>query len=114
MQLFTQKDPGISHTRWNLRKRIRSHLSNSLNKSVQVIIAIYVKIILNKTDADDKSLANSLNAIKASRAGTRIITLIDGYHLLDLIAKYELYVTKKVIIYYELDDFFEKNRKVEI
>ena len=24
-----------------------------------------IKIILNKTDADDKSLANSLNAIKA-------------------------------------------------
>ena len=47
------------------------------------------------------------DAIKASRAGTRVITLIDGEHLLDLVAKYELYVTKKVITTYELDDFFE-------
>ena len=47
------------------------------------------------------------DAIKASRTGTRVITLIDGDHLLELIAKYELYVTKKVITTYELDDFFE-------
>ena len=47
------------------------------------------------------------DAIKASRAGTRVITLIDADHLLELIAKYELYVTKKVITTYELDDFFE-------
>ena len=47
------------------------------------------------------------DAIKASRAGTRVITLIDGDHLLELIAKYELYVTKKVITTYELDDYLE-------
>ena len=47
------------------------------------------------------------DAIKASRTGTRVITLIDGDHLLELIAKYELYVTKKVITTYELDDFLK-------
>ena len=31
-----------------------------------------IKVILNKTEADDKSLANSLNAIKA------IIAMADG------------------------------------
>lgn len=37
-------------------------------------------------------------------------TLIDGDKLLNLVAKYELYVTRKVITTYELADFFrEKN-----
>lgn len=43
-------------------------------------------------------------AIKTSRQGTRVITLIDGEKLVDLVAKYELYVTKYTA--YELDDFF--------
>ncbi|MBB1062290.1 restriction endonuclease [Limosilactobacillus fastidiosus] len=44
------------------------------------------------------------DAIKASRTGTRIITLIDGSKLIDLVAKYQLYV--KPVVTYELDDFF--------
>ena len=66
MQFFAQKDPGLSYTRWNLWKRIRSHLSNSLNKSVQVIIAIYVFYLIpqifdsyqknkNKFDSTEKN-----------------------------------------------------------
>lgn len=39
-------------------------------------------------------------AIVASRAGTRVITLIDGDKLLNLVAKYKLYVTRKVITTY--------------
>lgn len=46
------------------------------------------------------------DAIKAARSGTRIITLIDGERLLDLTAKYRVFVTPKTI--YELDDEFFK------
>lgn len=47
-------------------------------------------------------------AIKASREGTRVITLIDGEEIADLVEKYELYVKK--VQTYELDDFFtDKN-----
>lgn len=44
------------------------------------------------------------NAIAAARQSTKPITLINGEKLLDLIAKYELYVTP--IITYTLDDFY--------
>ena len=44
------------------------------------------------------------DAIRASRLGTRVVTLIDGDHLVDLVAKYQLYVTP--VTTYELGDFF--------
>lgn len=44
------------------------------------------------------------DAIRAARLGTRVVTLIDGDHLVDLVAKYQLYVTP--VITYELGDFF--------
>lgn len=44
------------------------------------------------------------DAFKASRLGTRAVTLIDGDHLVDLVAKYQLYVTP--VTTYELGDFF--------
>ena len=47
------------------------------------------------------------DAIKASRNGTRVITLIDGDHLVDLVAKYQLYV--KPVVTYELEEFFTDN-----
>ncbi|WP_440894992.1 restriction endonuclease [Amphibacillus sp. Q70] len=43
-------------------------------------------------------------AIKASREGTRVITLIDGEKITDLVEKYELYVQK--VETYKLDAFF--------
>lgn len=46
------------------------------------------------------------DAIKASRAGTRVITLIDGDKLIDLVTKYELYV--KPVTVYKLEDFFRE------
>ncbi|WP_367270345.1 restriction endonuclease [uncultured Lactobacillus sp.] len=46
------------------------------------------------------------DAIRASRAGIRVITLIDRAKLVDLVAKYELYVTLVIIKSYKLDDFF--------
>lgn len=46
------------------------------------------------------------DAIRASRIGTRVITLIDGDHLVDLVAKYQLYV--KPITTYELGSFFKE------
>lgn len=48
------------------------------------------------------------DAIKASRTGTRVITLIDGDHLTDLVAKYQLYV--KPVTTYELSDFFKDDQ----
>ena len=47
------------------------------------------------------------DAIHASRVGTRVITLIDGDHLTDLVAKYQLYV--KPVTTYELGDFFKED-----
>ena len=42
----------------------------------------------------------------ASREGTRVITLIDGDDIADLVAKYQLYV--KPIEAYELGEFYQK------
>jgi len=44
-------------------------------------------------------------AIETSRLGTRTITLIDGDIIVDLVAKYELYV--KPVTTYVLDDFYD-------
>lgn len=44
------------------------------------------------------------NAVKDARTGTKMITLIDGDRLVDLVAKYEVYVHP--VTTYELDDFF--------
>lgn len=44
------------------------------------------------------------SAIEASRVGTRVITLIDGEEICDLVAKYKFYVTE--ITTYKLDDFY--------
>lgn len=48
----------------------------------------------------------SRDAIRAARTGTRVITLINGERLIDLVAKYELYV--KPVVTYELEDFFKE------
>ncbi|KFI69366.1 putative Type IV methyl-directed restriction enzyme of unknown recognition sequence [Bifidobacterium magnum] len=45
------------------------------------------------------------NAQVAARQGTRIITLINGDEIANLVAKYELFVTP--VITYELGDFFK-------
>ncbi|WP_283581682.1 restriction endonuclease [Ligilactobacillus hohenheimensis] len=44
------------------------------------------------------------SAVEAARRGTHVITLIDGEQLVDLVAKYRLYVHP--VTTYELDDFF--------
>lgn len=44
------------------------------------------------------------SAIEASRIGTRVITLINGDDICDLVAKYEFYVTP--VTTYELNDFY--------
>ena len=44
------------------------------------------------------------SAIEASRIGTRVITLINGDDICDLVAKYEYYVTP--VTTYELNDFY--------
>ena len=43
-------------------------------------------------------------AVRAAREGTRVITLIDGEKICDLVAQYEVYVTPRIT--YDLDDFF--------
>ena len=45
-------------------------------------------------------------AKKASRTGTSVITLIDSDHLIDLIAKYKLFVEPVTV--YQLSDFFNE------
>lgn len=44
-------------------------------------------------------------AIRVARAGTRVITLIDGEKICDLVAKYQYYV--KAVTVYQLDDFYK-------
>lgn len=44
------------------------------------------------------------SAIEASRIGTRVITLINGEDICDLVAKYDFYVTP--VTTYELNDFY--------
>lgn len=44
------------------------------------------------------------NAIDASRSGTRVITLIDGEMIADLVEKYKLYIHE--VVTYELDKFY--------
>lgn len=44
------------------------------------------------------------SAIESSRIGTRVITLINGDDICDLVAKYEFYVTP--VTTYELNDFY--------
>lgn len=46
-------------------------------------------------------------AIKASRIGTRVITLVGGDEIADLVAKFNLYVTP--VTTYELDSFYLEN-----
>lgn len=47
-------------------------------------------------------------AMKKAKTGTRVITLIDGDRLVDLVIKYKLHVKKVIKVTYELDDFWEK------
>ena len=42
-------------------------------------------------------------AIKSSRSGTRMITLINGEKLMDLIVKYQVYVHPSIVI----EDFYK-------
>ena len=44
------------------------------------------------------------DAIAASRIGTRVITLINGDRIAELVAQYKLYVTP--VTTYELGDFY--------
>lgn len=88
----------IQAKRWNPSNSVSSPEIDKFRGAMDKFRAEYGIFITISTFTRD--------AIKASRAGTRVITLIDGDHLLELIAKYELYVTKKVITTYELDDFF--------
>ncbi|GAB2500399.1 hypothetical protein GCM10008929_21170 [Alkalibacterium psychrotolerans] len=44
-------------------------------------------------------------ALKASREGTRVITLIDGEEIANLVEKHQLYIKK--VETYELDNFFK-------
>ncbi|WP_276804395.1 restriction endonuclease [Lactobacillus hominis] len=90
----------IQAKRWDPNNSVSSPEIDKFRGAMDKFRAEYGIFITTSTFTRD--------AIKASRAGTRVITLIDGDHLLDLIAKYELYVTKKVITTYELDDFFEE------
>lgn len=47
----------------------------------------------------------SRGAIQAARQGTRVITLIDGDKITELVAKYKLHVTE--VVTYELDDYYK-------
>lgn len=92
----------IQAKRWSLKNSISSSEIDKFRGAMDKFRAEFGIFITTSSFTRD--------AIAASRAGTRVITLIDGDKLLNLVAKYELYVTRKVITTYELEDFFrEKN-----
>lgn len=92
----------IQAKRWSLSNSVSSPEIDKFRGAMDKFRAEYGIFITTSTFTRD--------AVKAARAGTRVITLIDGDRLLDLIAKYELYVTPVTITTYRLDKFFkEKN-----
>lgn len=97
---FRTSRVAIQAKRWSLDNSVSSPEIDKFRGAMDKFRAEFGIFITTSTFTRD--------AIKASRAGTRVITLIDGDKLLDLVAKYELYVTPKVITTYELDDFFKE------
>ncbi|MBP2623893.1 restriction endonuclease [Streptococcus oricebi] len=51
----------------------------------------------------------SKGAVEASRLGTRVITLINGDDICDLVARYKLHVRE--VVTYELGDFYQSENK---
>lgn len=97
---FRTSRVAIQAKRWSLNNSVSSPEIDKFRGAMDKFRAEFGIFITTSTFTRD--------AVKASRAGTRVITLIDGDKLFDLIAKYELYVTPKVITTYELDDFFKQ------
>ncbi|NME30805.1 Mrr restriction system protein [Lactobacillus amylovorus subsp. animalium] len=97
---FRTSRVAIQAKRWSLNNSVSSPEIDKFRGAMDKFRAEFGIFITTSTFTRD--------AVKASRAGTRVITLIDGDKLLDLVAKYELYVTPKVVTTYELDDFFKE------
>lgn len=88
----------IQAKRWNSNNMVSSPEIDKFRGAMDKFRAEYGIFLTTSSFTRD--------AIKAARSGTRIITLIDGERLLDLTAKYRVFVTPKTI--YELDDEFFK------
>ena len=88
----------IQAKRWNINNMISSPEIDKFRGSMDKFRAEYGVFITTSSFTRE--------AVKAARSGTRIITLIDGEKLLDLTAKYQVFVTPKNI--YELDKTFFK------
>ncbi|WP_322573203.1 restriction endonuclease [Lactobacillus sp. PV037] len=88
----------IQAKRWNLNTTVSSPEIDKFRGAMDKFRAEY-GIFITTTSF-------TRGAINAARSGTRVITLIDGEKLLDLVAKYQVFVKPKVV--YELDkEFFE-------
>ena len=88
----------IQAKRWNLNNSVSSPEIDKFRGAMDKFRAEYGIFITTSSFTRD--------AIKAARSGTRVITLIDGEKLLDLTAKYQVFVTPKMT--YEIDkDFFD-------
>lgn len=98
---FRTSRVAIQAKRWSLENSISSPEIDKFRGAMDKFRAEYGIFITTSTFTRD--------AIKAAREGTRVITLIDGDRLLDLVAKYELYVTPVTITTYKLDDFFKQD-----
>lgn len=88
----------IQAKRWNSNSMVSSPEIDKFRGAMDKFRAEYGIFITTSSFTRD--------AIKAARSGTRIITLVDGERLLDLTAKYQVFVTPKTI--YELDEAFFK------
>ena len=106
MQFFAKKDTGLSYTRWNLWKRIRSNLSSSLTKSVQFIIAICGKKLNEKYHLSKKESTSPIYIYYINDNG-RLLISKQKISLPPTITNIEL--SKEMIAYCE--QFIFKNLK---
>lgn len=88
----------IQAKRWSLSNSVSSPEIDKFRGAMDKFRAEYGIFITTSTFTKD--------AVRTSRTGSRVITLIDGDRLLDLIAKYQLYVTP--VTTYKLDKFFKE------
>ena len=95
---FRTSRVAIQAKRWSINNSVSSPEIDKFRGAMDKFRAEFGIFITTSTFTRD--------AIKASRAGTRVITLIDGDKLIDLVTKYELYV--KPVTVYKLEDFFRE------
>lgn len=94
---FRTSRVAIQAKKWNVNSKVSSPEIDKFRGAMDKLNAEFGIFI---TTADFTK-----DAVQASREGTRVITLINGEKITELVAKYEINVTPKIT--YVLDDFYD-------